>query len=269
MKKGFIIAFLFLSSVCKGQQEIDDIVLCCFYKTIQTTDTVENRFTEDLMRLEVGRVASSFYSDRLALRDSLRKERLKNGQAGNTQGMPKGVSTYRVYQNYPKGKLSFFNSLVGKHNNFYYESDFVGQKWKIGTERKEVMGYTCQQATCTYSGREYIAWFSSEIPIPKGPHVFHGLPGLILEVADTKGHYRFEAVGLEKAGITGKIVYKNKDYVKIPRKDYLKIEREFIADPISFVNQYSGVKISGLSTDKERKESGFKMDAYLPLELED
>ena len=43
-----------------------------------------------------------------------------------------------------------------------------------------------------------MAWFTSEIPISEGPWKFHGLPGLIVKLHDTKRHYEFELVSFKK-----------------------------------------------------------------------
>jgi len=57
--------------------------------------------------------------------------------------------------------------------------------WKIGKETKKIGKFNCKKATANFRGRNYIAWFAKEIPLPFGPWKFNGLPGLILEVYDT------------------------------------------------------------------------------------
>lgn len=71
--------------------------------------------------------------------------------------------------------------------------------WTIlDQEEEEYMGYKVQAATADFAGRSYTAWFTTEIPIPDGPHVFHGLPGLIVDVYDTDKHFRFQLEGIER-----------------------------------------------------------------------
>jgi GLPGLI family protein len=56
--------------------------------------------------------------------------------------------------------------------------------WKLGDESKEIQGYLCRNAFFTDENeREIMAWYTEEIRIPIGPETYHGLPGLILEVA--------------------------------------------------------------------------------------
>jgi GLPGLI family protein len=55
-------------------------------------------------------------------------------------------------------------------------------EWEIQDNFKNILEYSCQEATCSFRGRNYKAYFTTEIPIKNGPYKFDGLPGLILEV---------------------------------------------------------------------------------------
>ena len=46
--------------------------------------------------------------------------------------------------------------------------------------------YTCKKATTHFRGRDYIAWFTTDIPIVAGPWKFNGLPGLVIDIEDTR-----------------------------------------------------------------------------------
>src|SRR5690606_1469092 len=50
----------------------------------------------------------------------------------------------------------------------------------------------CQRADIRFGGRDWVAWFTTEIPIPDGPYKFCGLPGLIVSIADTQQHWQFD-----------------------------------------------------------------------------
>ncbi|TXK72484.1 GLPGLI family protein [Mesonia sp. HuA40] len=80
----------------------------------------------------------------------------------------------------------------------------VGEKipeidWKLETETKEILGYNCKKATTNYRGRNYIAYYTTEIPFYDGPFKFSGLPGLILSVSEENNKVSFEAVYIERS----------------------------------------------------------------------
>lgn len=71
-------------------------------------------------------------------------------------------------------------------------------KWELLSETKQILGYQCNQAKTYFRGRNYIAYYCSEIPLSDGPWKFGGLPGLILEVNSMDNIYKFTAIGIEK-----------------------------------------------------------------------
>jgi len=90
-------------------------------------------------------------------------------------------------------KEFFYNSY---NTDFYYQSIHNGEHilltkeegnkidWKIIEEFKDIGGFKCQKAIGFFRGREYTAWFTSEISVPFGTWKLHGLPGIIFEAYD-------------------------------------------------------------------------------------
>lgn len=68
---------------------------------------------------------------------------------------------------------------------------FQPLNWEIKNKIKNIGGLTCQLATVEHAGRNWEAWFSKSHTTTFGPYVFHGLPGIIVELYDTKRHYTF------------------------------------------------------------------------------
>ena len=65
---------------------------------------------------------------------------------------------------------------------FIIKDDEPKLPWKLSTEQKEILGYTCCKATATMEEREVEAWFTTALAVPSGPDSYYGLPGMILEV---------------------------------------------------------------------------------------
>lgn len=93
-------------------------------------------------------------------------------------------------------KIKLFYSIPNLEP--YYIEPFPKFEWKITNDQKKILNYVCQKATLHYKGRDYVAWFSSEIPLQNGPWKFGGLPGLIFEIVDSKNHYSFQLIGIKK-----------------------------------------------------------------------
>ena len=69
--------------------------------------------------------------------------------------------------------------------------------WSITNNYKELGSFIVYEATTSFRGRDYTAWFTYDIPIDAGPWKFHGLPGLILEVKDEEMGVQFYATSVE------------------------------------------------------------------------
>lgn len=65
---------------------------------------------------------------------------------------------------------------------FLVKSHIQVPAWKLGTDKKKILEYTCMSAAVTLDGQEIVAWFAPEIPVSLGPSFYGGLPGLILAV---------------------------------------------------------------------------------------
>lgn len=90
---------------------------------------------------------------------------------------PKG---FQYYYN-PKEKILYSRDLGFR----YVKDKTIDISWDIADETKKIGKYQVQKATAHFRGRDYTAWFTSEIPLPYGPWKLVGLPGLILEAYDT------------------------------------------------------------------------------------
>lgn len=85
--------------------------------------------------------------------------------------------------------------------------------WKLTNETKKILNYNCNSAITKFRGREYKAFYTSEIFISDGPWKFSGLPGLILKIESLDGDYIYEAISIKRIIVQGNNVddfeYKN------------------------------------------------------------
>ncbi|HLS30410.1 MAG TPA: GLPGLI family protein [Flavobacteriaceae bacterium] len=101
-----------------------------------------------------------------------------------------------MFTNLETGEVKVLQHF-GDKDYVYSESQPV-VNWEMTDKTKESMGYQTQMAKTHFAGRSYEAWFTMEIPVPAGPYVFNGLPGLIVELYDTENHYHFMMQSIEK-----------------------------------------------------------------------
>lgn len=142
--------------------------------------------------------------------------------------LPEGaieLKSTTVYEPYLKTdqvkKEILFYSLIGP-NNFLVRDEYYNFDWKISPDTKNISGYLCIKATTLFRGREWVAWFVPDIPVPFGPWKLHGLPGLIVEAYDTSNKYTFKLV---------KIEYKKSDILST---DFATLMRTKNIKPISY-----------------------------------
>lgn len=139
--------------------------------------------------------------------------------------------------------------------NAYYTESVEKMDWKLHNEKMKICGYECQRATCHWRGRDFEAWFSTEIPVRLGPWTFGGLPGLILKLYDSEKLYVWEAVSLQ----SGNFPIMKRSYEGFRRENREKVYKLQLA-----VNR-DYLKVSGA---RNRKTGQLKSNPrpYEPLE---
>jgi GLPGLI family protein len=92
---------------------------------------------------------------------------------------------------------------------FIVKENWVAINWKIESNTKKIGNYTATMAKGSFRGRDYIVWFTYDIPVPFGPWKLHGLPGLILEAEDSEKMMRFYATEVI-------IPFKTTEIIRVP-----------------------------------------------------
>ena len=116
---------------------------------------------------------------------------------------------------------------IFKH--YRYSEPTPAMNWKLSQEMQTICEHKCQKATCHWRGRDFVAWFTTDIPVRRGPWKFGGLPGLILKIYDTERLYTFEAIGIEK-GDFSIYQYPKKCYKMSTRQKVWKLQGDLNRD---------------------------------------
>lgn len=101
---------------------------------------------------------------------------------------------YHVRKDFSMAKAQINLSFAFPFQHLEESLDF---NWQLTEAQDTIAGLLCYQATTTYGGRHYTAWYAPEIPISDGPYVFCGLPGLIVQIADEREWFQFRLKSIQ------------------------------------------------------------------------
>lgn len=252
-----LIYLLFLASFISAQQKInaDYEILYEVVYHIDSTD-FEKSSTENLY-LYSNSKESVFMSYTEAFKEEIRKEILHQIK---TQRQIKMSESYN--SNFPKtfykdllsGKIRTLETIDSK--KYIFQETEVPLNWEISEETKEILDYTVQKATTRFAGRNYIAWFTLEIPIPDGPYVFSGLPGLIIELYDEEDHYHFTLKEVNK--LKEERVFEIPEAEEIAKADFLNLQKRAKENSQHNITTLPGIQMKIVTTDDMSQEQ--KMD---------
>jgi len=69
--------------------------------------------------------------------------------------------------------------------------------WQLIAGTEQILGYSCQKAEAHFRGRDYTAFFTTEIPFKAAPWKFHGVPGTMLKVTSQDKVIAIEATAIK------------------------------------------------------------------------
>jgi GLPGLI family protein len=112
-------------------------------------------------------------------------------------------STYRwrkeddiLYRDRNKGET--FDVVLLLNKEYAIQDTLICQNWKIKNDMKEIAEHICMNASFydSIKGKEVIAWFALDLPVPIGPDKYCGLPGIILEISEANGAVIYTATSV-------------------------------------------------------------------------
>ena len=145
-------------------------------------------------------------------------EKLRNEDV-NLFGIKRHFQYTYIYTDFINNQISAVDWISSK--SFLHTETIPSLHWQLTNETKVINNYNCNSATISFRGRNYIAWYSKDIPLTYGPWKFSGLPGLILEIQDTNKNYTILAKEVNFKS--------NKKIEKIPTTDKTVTLKEFVS----------------------------------------
>jgi len=172
------------------------------YEFVHVTDTNQrDKPRKEAMILYLGTHHSVYKSQTLALKLEEMKKQIEEGSRDPMRKNALFFSSPNVSNQelflFPQQQNFFTCDKLGT-TDYIIREDYPLMDWQINNETKTIGGYACQQATTSFGGRIYTAWFTEELPFPYGPWKLHGLPGLILQATDDKQEVQFIYAGFDK-----------------------------------------------------------------------
>ena len=298
MKK-ILISFLIVTAFYSAfSQEPDRAIAKIQYSFshIRDTSNPEKPHQENMM-LIIGKNASRYLSYDAILEKEKREKEVKGKMANSTDANMniklrpmKSVTRDEYYFFMREDKLFVVKRLV---QLYLLEEPKYKLNWTITNDTMSIEGIHCQKATTHFKGRNWIAWYATELPFQSGPWKLNGLPGLIIDAHDDKNEVKFEFGGLEMIkdessqkseknempeGLKGiqqesfqdKKIKLPENAIKTNRKEFERLKEAKERDPQGFLNaQFAGtgitVKINKGSASKKEKPSPTKINN--PIEL--
>ena len=167
------------------------------YKFIPDSTDKANVLKE-IMLLDIDKSGSKYYGQEKFVADSTsqadleRQLKLSPNSISISRNDKPGMITYKVTKQYPDFKTHLFTKISS--DSYKIEED-KKPEWKILPDKQKIGEYNAQKATTKYGGREWTAWFSTDLPFQDGPYKFYGLPGLIVKIEDKTGSHSLTLIG--------------------------------------------------------------------------
>ena len=171
------IIFLVLPFLCSAQTHR------FIYEYQFKTDSLSTELRKENMILDLNPEETKFYAYEYAANDSLNK--IRNF---------KNILWDEELPALTRPKNSNRNTSYILTNTLFKVETEDPIKWNLSSDTKKVSGYNLQKATTNFGGRNWTAWFNTELNLNEGPYKFRGLPGLIFEISEDKGNFSFKLV---------------------------------------------------------------------------
>lgn len=189
-------------------------------------DSLAKEFTKDNMILDINPDDVKFYPYIYAEIDSINKIQK--------------TRSFIWEENLPaltRKRNSNLNTTFVLLNDFFKIESKDEMTWELSSETKTIGNYKLQKAATKFGGRNWTAWFNSEITLNEGPYKFRGLPGFIFDITDDKQNFKFTLIKsyqLKETYNTEEILetFAGEKSILVSQKTLLKKQLELFNDPL-------------------------------------
>ncbi|WP_321519014.1 GLPGLI family protein [uncultured Bacteroides sp.] len=265
-----IVLFLFIKISCFPQHAIDSAYLKVTYLEdfVMNAENLSKKNNDELV-LNIGKYSSEFYSLRedrvMQITDSIMASGGDELQVHDAYAdLPRSMQKFRIYKNlYSDNKLTYIDEVYTSY--YKYEETIEKPIWTFLQEKKEIQGYSCQKAKTKFKGREWTAWFTTEIPVSDGPWKLCGLPGLILAAADSDSLYHFYCVGVNKLTKKKPIKIFKAKYIVCDKKEFYSVMKRMCEQPFEFFKRFGLISVK--VTDANGRNIKLPARKYIDMEV--
>ncbi|MHA6696617.1 GLPGLI family protein [Chryseobacterium sp. A301] len=193
MKKIVFVCLFFFTLSLSAQTSANRF----FYELTYKPSVESDSLIKEMTILDITSEKSLYRDYLMVSQDSILKIEVEQMQkSGTFKDLSKTLKqpkfSYKVTKTYPDMGLKYTDQIL--QDKVSYE-ETLKFDWKIQNEKKTIGEYQTQKATTTFGGRNWTAWFSTDIPFQDGPYKFYGLPGLIVQLSDENNNYSWELKG--------------------------------------------------------------------------
>ena len=232
MKKIFLLllCFLFISFFCFCQENgvISFTISHDWAKKVATCNELSKAERERMAYTWGGRT----YDQKAELRFNVNEYRYEYQHEDEGETYQWRREDYIIYRDRESRETTDVMTILDKQ--YVVKDSIVCQNWKIKNDMKEVAGRICMNASFydSIKGKEVVAWFALDLPVPLGPNKYCGLPGMILEVNEANGAVVYTATSIllseEKVEVIKPVV--KKKVKNINNEEYNKIIINYIKE---------------------------------------
>lgn len=211
--------------------------------------TINHRARMPVNRPEMGAALSEaihseaqlFFTDTVSFYKSaqIATPAVPNGKGGMEFRRPAS----QIYINYKSGNA--INLQEYKNKSYVVSDTLAPLPWKLGTETKTILGYTCRKASYTFQqelyavrsssqepgsstekilhSQEIVAWYTEQLKPSAGPEKYHSLPGMVLELDINNGEEKYVAKKIDHRTLTPEELQVPSKGIPMTREKYKKM----------------------------------------------